>query len=114
MDYMYQTRQEVQPDVTILPVMPGKESTKAEKARALHEELITQLLTLVTSGFGVVAALAWNDAIQSFVKEYVESKIPGSGLAYRFLYALIITAVIVLTTYYLSKIASKFRAEKDK
>lgn len=92
--------------------MPEKESTKTQKAKALHEELVTQLLTLVTSGFGVVAALAWNEAIQSFVKEYIEPRIPGSGLSSQFLYALIITAVIVLTTYYLSKVAAKFRVEK--
>lgn len=86
--------------------------TASEKKR-LHEELIEQLLTLVTSGFGVVAALAWNDAIQGFVKEFIEPRIPGSGLVSKFVYAIIITVLIVLTTYELSKIASRFRSNRD-
>lgn len=89
-----------------------KEATAAEKKK-LHEELIEQLLTLVTSGFGVVAALAWNDAIQGFVKEFIEPRIPGSGLVSKFVYAIIITFLIVLTTYELSKVASRFRSKGE-
>lgn len=85
----------------------------AKKDRAFHQEIITQLLTLVTSGFGVVAALAWNDAIQQFVKDFIEPKIPGSGLISKFLYAILITLLIVLVTYNLSKISSRFELKKD-
>lgn len=95
--------------------MPKKKATKAEEAKnekKLYQELIGQLLALVTSGFGVVAALAWNDAIQTFVKEFVEPRIPGSGLLSKFLYALLITTLIVLITYQLSKISSKFNVKK--
>lgn len=77
--------------------------------KKLHQELIEQMLTLVTSGFGVVAALAWNEAIQGFVKEFVEPRIPGSGLVSKFIYAIIITTLIVIITYQLSKIAARFR-----
>lgn len=84
-----------------------KEETQSE--RRLHRELIAQMLALLTSGFGVVAALAWNDAIQSFVKEYIEPNIPGSGLISKFIYAFLITSLIVLVTYQLSTIAARFR-----
>lgn len=67
------------------------------------------MLQLMTSGFGVVAALAWNDAIQSFVKEFIEPNIPGSGLISKFIYAALITSLIVLITYQLSTIAARFR-----
>lgn len=90
-----------------MPKAQKKELTKKEKA--FYEELVAQMLTLVTSGFGVVAALAWNSAIQDFVKEFIEPRVPGSGLAYKFLYAILISSLIVLITFYLSKLLSKFQ-----
>lgn len=84
-----------------------KEETQSE--RRLHRELVAQMLQLITSGFGVVAALAWNDAIQGFVKEFIEPNIPGSGLISKFIYAGLITSLIVLITYQLSTIAARFR-----
>jgi hypothetical protein len=91
--------------------MPTKKEIETKRERRLYEELITQLLTLVTSGFGVVAALAWNDAIQTFVKEFIEPRVPGSGIFYKFIYALLITILIVFITYQLSKIASRFNGK---
>lgn len=76
--------------------------------KQFHEELISQMLALATSGFGLVAALAWNETIQQFVKEFIEPRIPGSGLLSRFIYALIVTIFAVLVTYQLSKLTSKF------
>ncbi|MBI4037204.1 hypothetical protein HY385_02170 [Candidatus Daviesbacteria bacterium] len=86
---------------------------KKVQSRKFHQALITQLLTLSTSGFGLVAALAWNDTIQQVVKEFIEPKIPGSGLISRFIYALIITALAVFITYQLSKIAAHFNSSKE-
>jgi hypothetical protein len=87
-------------------------SAKKAKQKAFHEELIGQFSTLVTSGFGVVVALAWNDAIQNFVKEYVEPRIPGSGLISQFLYAILITILIVFITFYLSRLSAHFQSKK--
>jgi len=87
-----------------------KEETASE--RSLRRELISQMLALLTSGFGVVAALAWNDAIQSFVKEFIEPNIPGSGLISKFVYAFLITSLIVLVTYQLSTLAAKIHPRK--
>lgn len=79
-----------------------------QKERSFHRELIQQLVTLATSSFGLVAALAWNEAIQEAVKDYIEPAIPGSGLLSRVIYALLITILAVLITYQLSRLASKF------
>lgn len=86
----------------------SKEAKKIEE-RSFHQELIQQLVTLSTSGFGLVAALAWNEAIQEFVKEYINTFFPEqSNVIAKFLYALIITLFAVLITYQLSKAAAKF------
>ena len=77
--------------------------------KKLHKELIGQMLTLATSGFGLVAALAWNNFIQEFVNNYVKKWFPESGLISLFIYALVITALAVFVTYQLSKVLEKMR-----
>lgn len=87
--------------------------TKAEKDKSFHRELLHQLITLSTSGFGLVAALAWNEAIQSFVKDYIQKFYPNqSGFISKFIYAILITAFAVLITYQLSRLASKWGSKK--
>lgn len=86
--------------------------TKAQQQKQFHQELFSQMLTLSTSGFGLVAALAWNKAIQAFVKEYIERFYPGgAGVISKFIYAIIITVFAVLITFQLSRLASKFNSK---
>lgn len=69
------------------------------------------MVTLSTSGFGLVAALAWNNVIQEFVNNYVRKVLPdGSGLWSLFIYAVIVTLLAVLVTYQLTRILDKIRA----
>lgn len=77
-----------------------------------HKELVQQLVTLSTSAFGLAAALAWNDTIQQTVKEFIEPRIPGSGVLSRFIYALLVTAFAVIITYQLSRLASRWGIKK--
>lgn len=75
-----------------------------------RRELLKQLITLSSAGFGVVAALAWNEAIQSFVDEYITKYASvGSGILSKFIYALVITVIAVLVTYQLTRLVR----EKD-
>ena len=87
--------------------MPSNSRTKSKK---LHRELIKQMLTLATSGFGLVAALAWNSLIQEFVNNYVKQWIPNnSGIISLLIYALVVTILAVFVTYQLSKLSEKFK-----
>lgn len=87
--------------------MPNNSRKESKK---LHEELVKQMLTLATSGFGLVAALAWNSLIQEFVNSYVKKFLPdGSGIISLLIYALVITALAVFVTYQLSKLSEKFK-----
>ena len=91
--------------------MAKKQSKKTDSQ--LHTEIIKQMITLSTSGFGLVAALAWNNVIQEFVKSYVTKWLPqGGGLASLFLYAVIITTIAVLVTYQLTKLLRLTEASK--
>lgn len=85
---------------------PPAQTVKQKKR--FHIALIKQMLTLSSSGFGLVAALAWNNVIQEFVTTKVKPYLPsGSGLLSLFLYALIITVFAVTITYQLTKIIEK-------
>jgi hypothetical protein len=84
--------------------------TKKQKNHKLHVEIVKQMVTLSTSGFGLVAALAWNSVIQEFVNTYVKKWLPaGSGIISLFIYALIITVLAVVVTVQLSKLSEKLQ-----
>ncbi|MHB8860465.1 MAG: DUF5654 family protein [Minisyncoccota bacterium] len=68
----------------------------------LKNELKDRLLTYIGGGFGLVAGLAWNDAIKSLI-EYV-FPLSKDSLPVRFLYALVITVLAVVIVAYLARI----------
>lgn len=79
-----------------------------KKLKSIHVELVRQMIALSTSGFGLVAALAWNSVIQEFVNEYVKKLLPqGSGTISLLIYAIIVTALAVFITYQLSRIVDR-------
>lgn len=99
--------------------MPSKTQRKKSKpVRRNHKKelkrfplvVVTQMLTLATSGFGLVAALAWNSFIQELVNNYIKKFLPNSGLYSLFIYALIVTALAVIVTYQLSVIKETLEA----
>lgn len=69
-----------------------------------------QTIGYIVSAFGIVAGLAWNDAIKGFI-EYL-FPLGTNGLWAKFLYALIVTFVVVLVTAYLLKLAGKEEPKK--
>ncbi len=77
-----------------------------------HRELIQQLVTLSTSAFGLAAALAWNETIQETVRQFIEPRLPGSGILSRFVYALLVTSLGVIITFELSRLASRWGIKK--
>jgi Family of unknown function (DUF5654) len=78
------------------------------EARNLQKEAFRQLLTLSTSAFGLVAALAWNEFITEFVEIYIRPIVGGSSkLISSLIYAVLITLFAVLVTYNLTKIVRK-------
>lgn len=89
------------------PPVPPK--TEAGKAKAsLRLSILKQMLTLATSGFSLVAALAWNSAIQELVASYIKPFLPqGSGLISLLVYAVLVTVIAVTVTMNLSRVIEK-------
>ncbi|OGM92538.1 hypothetical protein A2755_00375 [Candidatus Wolfebacteria bacterium RIFCSPHIGHO2_01_FULL_48_22] len=59
----------------------------------------------ILAGFGLVAALAWNDAIQTLVNTIFTAE--SNTIIAKFIYALIITLVLVIISLRLEKKENK-------
>ena len=88
--------------------MAGKMQEIRGDKRSLRRTILSQMVTLATSGFGLVAALAWNNVIQEFVNTVVKPYLPnGYGLVSLLLYAIIITIFAVTVSYQLMELVEK-------
>ena len=66
------------------------ESGKEEEA--LTGEILDKFSQLITTTLGLVAALAWNDAIQTLFQQYLSSV--GGALAAKIFYAVLVTVIV--------------------
>jgi len=70
----------------------------------MKKEVIEKLAALVTAAFGLVAALAWNGAIQAIFKAVFGS---SDNIPAMLIYAVIVTLIAVLITVWVARAASK-------
>lgn len=97
--------------------MAEKKDIKKEESNGVtfHLQVAKQMVTLATNGFGLVAALAWNNVIQEFVATYIKKWLPnGSGILSLFIYAIIITALAVTVTTNLTRTVEKLEKLRAK
>ena len=73
------------------------------------KKILAESLTMLTTAFGLVAALAWNEAIKALIAEIVPK---GSGTLSLFLYALLVTALVVLVTSRLAKLKQQLEQQQ--
>ena len=86
-----------------------------EDPKELPLTLIKQMSVLATSGFGLVAALAWNEVVKEFVNEVVKPVVgESSGLVSLTIYAVIVTVLAVLVTLQISRIEQRLERAKKK
>ncbi|MBE6505973.1 MAG: hypothetical protein IJP99_02750 [Methanobrevibacter sp.] len=72
--------------------------------------IMETILGLITTAFAFVAGLAWNDAIQKLIEEFVGT---GSALSSLFTYAIIVTIIAVIVTVLLARFAARMGIELD-
>lgn len=74
-----------------------------------YVQLILQsMITLASASLGLVAALAWNDAIKATIKKIFET---DDNLAGLYTYAVIATVIAVLVVLILTRLASRIGGE---
>jgi hypothetical protein len=99
----------------VIPMAEEKEGKKLSKKEEekLHIFFIEKVITLMTGAMGLVAALAWNDAMRKLFERVFGTA--GSGdITAMFIYAIIITSAVVLVTYRLTRFAENVKKKNEK
>jgi len=80
-----------------------------ETIEGLPLAVIKNMITLATSGFGVVVALAWNEFIKTAVRDFIDPYLgKGSGLISLFIYAIVMTLLAIFVTMQLASLEKNF------
>lgn len=78
--------------------------------RNLRSEVWSRTVTALLAAFGFVIALAWNDAVKAAIEYFVPMN--KQELAFKFLYAIVVTLVVGILGYYVSKLQAKKEEKK--
>lgn len=91
--------------------MPEKEKiklTRRELARQAVKEMEFEFFksfsTMIISAFGLVAALAWNELVKTWIQRYIA---PGETIKSQLIYATAVTALAGLVAWQLGRMAKK-------
>jgi biotin carboxyl carrier protein len=76
-------------------------------ARHLEMGVLSQMSGFVTAAFGLVAALAWNAAIQAAFDAYVRA---GDTVTAKLVYAVVVSLVAVLVVLWIGALTTRAKA----
>jgi hypothetical protein len=74
----------------------------------LRGEVLTQIAALITAAFGLVAALAWNGAIQAIFKAVFGT---SDSIGAQIGYAVIVTLIAVIATIWIARAVASAKGE---
>ncbi len=83
----------------------------------MKKDVIEKLAALVTAAFGLVAALAWNDAIKALFKGPCGAEGAGSLCSLSsggpWVYAFIVTLIAVFAAIWIGKVSARATAQEE-
>lgn len=91
--------------------MPEEKPLTKSQKKKVHQAVVQKMTTLILAGFGLVAALAWNDAIKSLFETIFGKQ---QSLIAKFLYAIFITAIIVVISIKLRSLMKRVVKKEKK
>ena len=74
-----------------------------EESAGIEKEIRSRTIGYIVTSFGLVAGLAWNEAIKSLIEYFFP--LGQNTLLAKFLYALLITLLIVVLSVYLLRLS---------
>jgi len=80
-----------------------------EHGTKISQEVKQKTLGFVITAFGLVAGLAWNEAIQAIIRQIFP--LDKNSVVAKIIYAVLMTLLLVVMTVYLTKFIG---ADKDK
>ena len=78
---------------------------------ALRQDVIKAVAALITAAFGLVAALAWNTAIQEIFRVAFGDQ---GGVIPMLIYAVVVTIIAVIATLAIGRAAAKAGVKEEK
>ena len=75
----------------------------------MQKEVIEKVAALITAAFGLIAALAWNEAIQEIFRLVFGDQ---SGIWAMLFYAVVVTIIAVVVTIWIGRVAEKVVEKK--
>lgn len=75
-----------------------------EAAGEMKGQVLTTIATLMTTAFGLIAALAWNEAIKAIILAAFPAQ---SGITGLLVYAILITIIAIIATVIIGKAIAK-------
>ena len=74
----------------------------------MKSEVIEKIAALVTAAFGLIAALAWNGAIQAIFKKVFGT---AEGIGSMLTYAIVVTIIAVLVTIWIGRVSERAKSK---
>ena len=75
----------------------------------MQKEVIEKIAALITAAFGLIAALAWNEAIQEIFRLVFGEQ---SGVLAMIAYAVIVTVIAIVFTIWIGRVSEKSTGRK--
>jgi small-conductance mechanosensitive channel len=75
-----------------------------EQANEVRTQVAGTISTLMTVAFGLIAALAWNDAIKAIIATLIPKR---NGITSLLIYAILITIIAVVATIVIARALGK-------
>ncbi len=80
-------------------------------ADQVHKEILKTISVLMTTAFAFVAGSAWNEAIQTLIKEFIGTS--GSAVSSMLIYAVVVTVIAVVVTLFIGRLVGKAGIDID-
>lgn len=78
---------------------------RKEELVRIREEAITKFTGYILAAFGLVAGLAWNEAVKALIEQLFPS--PEESVLAKFVYALAVTAFVLIVTIIVTRLMKK-------
>ncbi len=81
------------------------------KLASLRMQIMETIAALMTAAFGLIAALAWNEAIKELIAQFFTA---GDALMGLFVYAILVTIIAVIAGLLIARSLAKLKAMEEK
>lgn len=83
-----------------------------QEGKTLKTEFRLRTVGFILGGLGVIAALAWNDAVKALIEYFLP--LERDSLLAKFVYAIVISVVVVVFSVYLTRLIANSADLNDK